>query len=64
MSQETKVIRASLTNTLKYMSRDNSRLIPTDYSKLNLTKDNTKFNLFMTIVAYIDQAVINRDEFK
>jgi hypothetical protein len=51
---KTEVFRASLTNTLKYMSRDNSKLIPSD---------NNKKILFLKTVAYIDQAEISFNEF-
>ena len=53
-TKQTKVFRASLTNTLKYMSRDNIRLIPSD---------EVKNILFLITVAYIDQAEISFNEF-
>jgi hypothetical protein len=45
-SQVTEVFRASLTNTLKYMCRDNSKIIPPDDHILNIP--------FYAIIAYID----------
>jgi hypothetical protein len=50
-NKDTEVFRASLTNTLKYMCRDNSKIIPS-------TK-NVLYDLFFAIIAFIDNTTIS-----
>jgi hypothetical protein len=51
-NKETEVFRASLTNTLKYMCRDNSKIIPPDGHVLYVP--------FYAIIAYIDCTTIQK----
>lgn len=60
ITNKSKVIRASLTNTLKYMSRDNTKLIPTKEN----AESKFKFVCFMATVAYIDNTEIDENEFE